>query len=318
METTVAPSAPAALNPGSRDESEAWRKLTAMALEAVAKSPVEFSADERSAFSSRFRDSMAVLDDQAGASQILITAGSLAQAIVQYNEQAQRHFDGLIAQFRELTRFLIERCALPVGLQQNIESALALQELPALEGKLAECLDNARKTPAVARGPEAPSGSSDSTPSAATDTCTGLPTRHEAEAAIKRAMSSDTQSYVASFYVHRLNLINARFGDAIGNQVILFCSQHIATNLAGAKDTLFRWRGPGFVALLERNESPLAIASEVQRFTAMPLSRFFETPSRTVYLPIKLTAEVLPTAGKSFEEVIDQLQKSLHAFGADG
>jgi GGDEF domain-containing protein len=128
-------------------------------------------------------------------------------------------------------------------------------------------------------------------------------------------VSPGAQTYVVAFYVHRMQLINARFGDAIGNQVLMFCGQHLATSLSGANDTLFRWRGPGFVAVLERNESVLAIASEVQRFASTPLSRFFETPLRTVYLPIKLTAEILPTAGKSVEDVLEQVQKSLRSNG---
>jgi GGDEF domain-containing protein len=140
----------------------------------------------------------------------------------------------------------------------------------------------------------------------------------DAEAAIRRALEGDAQGYVAMFYLHRMHLINARFGDAIGNQVILFCSQHIATHLTGATDALFRWRGPGFVALLERSDSALAVASEVQRFTSMPLSRFFETPSRTVYLPIKLTGEVLALHGKTFEEVLTSVQHSLHTHGETG
>lgn len=115
-----------------------------------------------------------------------------------------------------------------------------------------------------------------------------------------------------------MNLINARFGEAVGDQVILFCSQHIATHLTGAHDVLFRWRGPGFVALLERGDSPLAVASEVRRVTSMPLSRFFMTPSRTVYLPIKLTGEVLPLAGKGLDEVLEAVQQSLYAHGETG
>jgi hypothetical protein len=49
-----------------------------MALEALAKGPVEFSAEERNAFADRLRGGLAALDDQAETSQILITAGSLA------------------------------------------------------------------------------------------------------------------------------------------------------------------------------------------------------------------------------------------------
>jgi GGDEF domain-containing protein len=304
-----------ATSPGAAGETEAWRKLTSMALEALAKSPVEFSAAEGRVFSTHLRDSMAALDDQAETHRVLIAAGSLAQAIEQYNGQTQRHFDGLVNQLRELTGFLLERAAgLPSEFKQSLESALALQELTALQHQLGLGLETARTLPDPPAPGEVfvpPSGSRDAAAIAGADSCTGLLTQSDAEAVIRRVISSGAQAYVAAFYAHRMQLINARFGDGIGNQVILFCSQHIATNLS-TSDTLFRWRGPGFVAVIERNESPLAIASEVQRFTSMPLSRFFETPSRTVYLPIKLTAEVFPTTGKSAEEVIEQVQKSMN------
>jgi hypothetical protein len=140
-------------------ETEAWRKLTSMTLEALAKGPVEFSGDERNAFTSRLRDSMAALDGQAKTSQILLTAGSLTQAIEQYNGQTQRRFNGLVDQFRELTRVLLERGpGLPPGLQRSIESALALQELPELEQELGQSLEAARAAPRA----EAPALSRDS------------------------------------------------------------------------------------------------------------------------------------------------------------
>jgi GGDEF domain-containing protein len=265
------------------------------------------------------REDLGALDDQAGASQVLIAAGSLAQAIEQYNGQAQRHFDGLVEEFRGVTRVLLQRSyGLPDPLKQSLESALGVNELPALDTHLRRFRETVMNLPPEpARASEVTLRPNDASAPGAADPCTGLPTRLEAEATIRRAIGGTAQTYVIAFYVHRMNLINARFGDAIGNQVILFCSQHIATHLSGANDALFRWRGPGFVAVLERNESALIIASDVQRFTSLPLSRFFETPSRTVYLPIKLTAEVLPTAGKSADEVIEQVQKSLHAHGAE-
>lgn len=304
--------------PPAAGETEAWRKLASTALDAMLNRPVQFSAEEREAFVSRMRESVAGLEGETETSQILITAGSLAQAIEQYNGQAQGEFDRLIANFREVTRFLAGLAAgLPPGLARSLEAALALAELPALAGQLVKCVE-ALGSALPLRAASSPTDTppSDAPAPSTFDACTGLPTRPDAEAMIQRAMSGTAQVYVAALYVHRMNLINARFGDAIGNQVILFCSQHIATNLSGHNDALFRWRGPGFVAVLERNESQLAVASEVQRFTSVPLSRFFETPSRTVYLPIKLTAEVIPTAGKTVEEVIEQVQKSLHVHGA--
>jgi GGDEF domain-containing protein len=147
----------------------------------------------------------------------------------------------------------------------------------------------------------------------AVDACTGLPVRGEAELALRQAIEGGAarQRYAVIFYLHRMALINARFGESIGNQVILFSSQHIATTVTRATDLLFRWTGPAFLAIVERAESPLAVSAEVQRLISGPLSRFFETPSRSVYLPIKITAEVIRLFETNYAEVEERIQRFL-------
>lgn len=140
-----------------------------------------------------------------------------------------------------------------------------------------------------------------------TDPCTGLPLRTEAEDLVRNTIEQKKQAFAVVFYLHRMALTNARFGEAIGNQVILFCSQHIATSILRANDSLFRWQGPAFVAMIERPESLQAVNSEIQRLATVPISRHFETPSRSVYLPIRLTAEVVPLLGSTVGDVLGQI-----------
>ena len=164
-------------------------------------------------------------------------------------------------------------------------------------------------------GPLAPVHSSGSS----LDACTGLPDRTEAEAAIRSALGADGKTYVASFYLHRMNLANARFGKAIGDhQVIVFCSQHLST-LINSTDSLYRWTGPAFVAILQRQESAVKVSGEIQRIVSTPLSRFFETASRTVYLPVKMTGDVFETRHQTYAKLTDQIEKFiLSASGAVG
>jgi GGDEF domain-containing protein len=105
-------------------------------------------------------------------------------------------------------------------------------------------------------------------------------------------------------------LTNARFGAAVGNQVILLCSRHLAAHLASAPgDQLFRWSGPAFVAILERPGPDIDVQTAVQHAMTAPMSRFFDTPSRTVYLPIKMTAETMALQGTSYAEVADAVER---------
>lgn len=140
-----------------------------------------------------------------------------------------------------------------------------------------------------------------------TDPGTGLPLRPEAEEMLRQTIEAGRQAYAVVFYLHRMALTNARFGEAIGNQVILFCSQHLATAVLRPDDLLYRWQGPAFVAIIERPESLQAVTSEIQRLAAAPISRHFETPSRSVYLPIRLTLEVVPLFETNVADVLGQV-----------
>jgi GGDEF domain-containing protein len=124
---------------------------------------------------------------------------------------------------------------------------------------------------------------------------------------VRHMIEQSKRAYAVVFYLHRMALTNARFGEAIGNQVILFCSQHIATAVLRADDHLFRWQGPAFVGIIERPELTPAVSSEIQRLAAAPISRHFETPSRSVYLPIRLTCEVVPLFETNAADVLGQI-----------
>lgn len=139
------------------------------------------------------------------------------------------------------------------------------------------------------------------------DPGTGLPLRAEAEEIVRHMIEQRKRAYAVVFYLHRMALTNARFGESIGNQVILFCSQHIATAVLRADDHLFRWQGPAFVAVIERPESLQTVTSEIQRLGVAPISRHFETPSRSVYLPIRLTCEVVPLFETNVADVLGQI-----------
>jgi GGDEF domain-containing protein len=148
------------------------------------------------------------------------------------------------------------------------------------------------------------------------DGVTPFPNRAQAEAAIGRAVASGSRVYVAAFYVHRTTLANVRFGRVIGDQVISFCGQHLTASIIKPHDSLYRWTGPAYVAILQQ-DSHLKVTEEVQRAASKPVSRVFETASRTVYLPIKLTGEVVATANQSCAEVTDQIERFiLEASGA--
>jgi GGDEF domain-containing protein len=316
---------------------EAWKQFGCMLFDASAEQPLE-------ALQERLKGASPVTPNGTGGAQIMIDATALAQSIERYSQQLQQranreretvrgylrtfldHLEGVhtevaetaqLAQMRghleagqpedpDAMKLLISGCL--TSLQQSYREKQSSQEtlIASLRDRIQVLEQFCPPIPAAAsatQGPALP---------VVSDPCTGLPAKSEAEAALQRVAGA-AQYYIAIFYVHRMNLINARFGEEIGNEIILYCSQHIATSLIRPADSLFRWSGPAFIAILERDESPQAVAGEVRRVVSAPLSRFFDNSSRTMYLPIRLTAESFPVVNQDYDAVSGQIANFIHS-----
>jgi GGDEF domain-containing protein len=284
-----------------------------------------------------------------GGAQVLVDASALAHAIERYSHQLQersnaerdaekekiRGFLGVFLDHLECTHPEATEAAQVAQIRSHLDAGrpeepeLMRQLLTGCLSSLRESFLGKQKSSEVLiaslrdriqlleqLGPSVPvlASAAQAAPPLAvvSDPCTGLPAKSEAEAALQRVAGS-SQSYIAVFYAHRMNLINARFGEEIGNEIILFCSQHIATTLIRPADLLFRWSGPAFVAILEREESPPAVAGEVRRVVSAPLSRFFDNSSRTMYLPIRLTGETFPAASQDYATIGEQIANFIHS-----
>jgi GGDEF domain-containing protein len=144
-------------------------------------------------------------------------------------------------------------------------------------------------------------------PPPAVDRCTGLPTKPDAEIAIRRCLAGQARTYIVVLYLHRLAATNARSGEAVGDRMLQFCSEHLTAILAGPQDSVFRWRGAAFLALLERDEALPAVSRLANRLCA-PQSRFIELPTRTVFLPLKLTSAVIAVNGRTETEIVQEIE----------
>lgn len=321
----------------------AWKDVTLLLLGALADEALQCPQTEPESFRKHVRDAIEVLQNAEESSQILMNAGGVIQAITHHSKRAQKEIDALLTDARDTAQMFLNHLdqlhhgaeAQPIlaRLRTKVEEALGEGQLGAARDAVLASLDELAQQAAHKR-----SESLDLTeklqdritvleqgsiakpipaPPATVDATTGLPKRSEAEAALHRALDSVVESgpkfYAAAFYLHRMSLTNARFGEAIGNQVLLFCSQHLATTVLRANDSLFRWSGPAFVAILERPESESAVSGEIQRLISTPFSRFFETSSRSVYLPVKVTAEVVPLVETNFAEVSNKLERFILA-----
>lgn len=121
------------------------------------------------------------------------------------------------------------------------------------------------------------------------DPVTGLPARAAAEQAIEKRVASGKPCVAALFLMDRLTTINARFGHDVGDDLVMSCAQMLAKKLSGA--TLYRWSGPGFVALFD----PLIAAAEAegraQQAAAQQLEKNIDAGGRMLMVVVGMNCQ---------------------------
>ncbi|MEO5924339.1 MAG: diguanylate cyclase [Bryobacteraceae bacterium] len=313
-----------------------WFTLSKELLNAIADHP----AFPTEGANQSFKDEILAIRDgllaDPSSTQATSTGVDVQEALTRYAGHAEKALGNLTTQLREIAGLLLNFTGSSDGadpklaeLRQSLLSAEDPDTLKALRQEIIErleksqqqadaqskrgealteklqdrvaLLENFMSAPAPAPAPQ------DST--VTTDPCTGLPDWREADRAIQRAQSAGREVSIAVFYVHRMNYVNTRFGSVIGDKVLFVCSQHLATALVRPADALYRWKGPSFLAILEREEGQSHTENDIQRLLATPLSQYLETPSRTVYLPIKLTGHAVPATETSVAAIRDWIDR---------
>jgi len=122
------------------------------------------------------------------------------------------------------------------------------------------------------------------------DPVTGLPARAAAEQAIEDRVSTKKGCVAALFLMDQLAAINGKFGREVGDDMVISSAHMLAKKLSGA--TLYRWSGPGFVAMFD----PLVPAAEAEnrarQAAAQKLERNIEAGERMLMVVIGFTCHV--------------------------
>ena len=82
--------------------------------------------------------------------------------------------------------------------------------------------------------------------------------------------------------------------------------QHIAQRLSKT-DRLFRWRGPGFLAILDRTGPEISVRSELARMVSARLEPEIELAGRLVLLPVSSSWMVTGVANSTMEKISQKL-----------
>jgi GGDEF domain-containing protein len=140
------------------------------------------------------------------------------------------------------------------------------------------------------------------------DSVTGLPTRAEAVHAIEMA-AGQADAFAVAFCVQRLPQINARFGYEIGDEVLEHCATYLGSGI-NPEDGLYRWQGPGLVAVIRNRGPMIKVLKEVRRLVGKELPHEVNLGNRSVMLPVAISWAVLRIT-TAVSQVVEQVDAFL-------
>jgi len=102
------------------------------------------------------------------------------------------------------------------------------------------------------------------------DRVTGFAGRSAAEVAIHEAIEAGDSAYIAVTVLAKMESINARFGYAVGDEVLCEFAARVAGRLC-SRAAFYRWSGPTIIGILQRSEPIHIIRAEVSRVVEAPV-----------------------------------------------
>jgi GGDEF domain-containing protein len=193
--------------------------------------------------------------------------------------------------------------------EKELENASQFEDIRQAQAKIAECIagicTEVERQREIARqlAPNADMEQLTKTKPPDFDASTGLPGRSEAEAAIVHAIETNKSAHMGVFCVERVEMVSQKYGFSAGEQALLVFSQHLAQKL-DANDSLYRWRGPSFVALLSKRGSLDLVRAELTKLTGTRLQHEILVGNRSVLLPISVAWTAFPlTSGQTVEDI---------------
>jgi GGDEF domain-containing protein len=189
------------------------------------------------------------------------------------------------------------------------EVAMARAEALQERQKISDLISNTITQLAVPEDPEAHVVS----PAPLRDQLTGLPARAYAEAELIRAYQEAGDCFLAIFVVKRLALINAKFGFARGDQVLLKVVAHLAQSLPDY-NTFFRWAPCAFVTMAPEGTTFRELRSKIQLIELTRITPTLEWEGHNAMVPVALDCRVV--SAKDFS-TIPELFLRLDTYASD-
>lgn len=318
--------------PGSTEE---LLRIIRLLLQGIALHAVEGDRQDYEKFRGDMQRFLAEVDASPSPAVMLITTGSALKALEDYNHRTTRYVRMQGAELQNMIGMLTKTVTtLGRGSDQSmtrlreietqIERASIIEDVRLLKIRMEECLEGIRdeaqrqhtessrtieglKNEILQSQERIRTASENPT----LDPATGLPSRLDAEAALAELIKNSRPSYVAVFVVDRVDLINSRFGYAVGDRIMRIYIQELRSKLSSA-DRLYRWSGPAVVALLHRPDRIERVREQLGFAVPAKMEKTIELTNRTALLPISATWAVFPVV-PPLEELMQQLDGFISA-----
>ena len=284
--------------------SEPASRVLPLILEAIWLHAIEFNPISKRLFQKSIRELEVSLENAESVDEALVRAGELIREFQRYTSEAEQY---LVTQGKELhnmvtmlTGTVVDLCGSAAKSARNLqeighslENAKELKDLHLLRSRMAEDLTALRADIESQREQyetikntlrQSEQKTAKFSASMSADPITGLEDRHTAARAIGELCEADTTFHVAVFQIDNLEGANNRYGFETGDGMLFVFSQHLAQNLP--VDRIFRWRGPSFVAIVERNLSYERARMEIQKLSSSRLEHTLQSGSREIMFPI--------------------------------
>ncbi len=182
--------------------------------------------------------------------------------------------------------------AAKAGLAATVVAARAksVEQHRKLGSLLSNILNKLYATPNVAGAAPGFEGQPESGPK--TDPLTGLLTRPSAETDLTRTCGEPADCFLAMFVVKRVALINARFGYARGDQVLLKVVLHLMQLLPNFNG-LYRWAPCAFLGIPPANTSNKEMRSRIQTIELARLTATLEWEGRSAMVPVAMDCRIV-------------------------
>jgi GGDEF domain-containing protein len=294
-----------------------YRRMIDLFLQGIALHAVEGDQADYQRFRSDMDGFAGRLSPEVTVSERFVVVGEVLRALEDYNRHTSKFLRIQNAELQKMITMLTQTVIAVgtnsetsvAGLQQiekSLEQTRIAEDIHLVKAQLGECLKSVRgeavrqkaegkaalesiqleltqsqeRMRGMAMGPHL-------------DPATGLPGKVEAERRLQADVVSPGTKFLLLAVVNRLQAVNARFGNAIGDQVLCVAAGHFRAALP-AEDQLYRWQGPALVAVLSRTEAIGTVREEVRRFAEKKLEKSFSIGSRSVLLPISASWAIFP------------------------